>query len=604
MSVRSDSLGNRTSAEADRLRRVIAERAVRPVFQPIAHLPTQTIAGHEALTRVDPSTGFSNPGELFDAAERHGMLWELEQVTRRVSLEACAAWPPGVMLFLNATPTVVADPRFPAQLEADIARVEGVTPNRIVIEITERSPDALTSALQTNARAIQQMGCQTAIDDVGAGTSGLNRIMRLQPNWLKLDRELIDGLDHEPTQQNLIRFILHFARLSGVSLIGEGVERDEELQTLIELGVPFAQGYLIARPAEREAAMHVEARAVIEEAMQRGERLRYQDPRAQRLCDLAKPVPQTEQTTPIRAAAEMVAAETGVRGVVVLDVARVMGWCGRRTLLERAASNASNDPIASIARMPPSVMETSTTIIEALQFAASRPEHLSDLPLLLVERGACTGVVTPRDLLHIAARICEGAEQRMSQITGLPGRVLCERSFVQAIERRRRATSPGPDLGFIDLHDFAECNALFGFEIGDQIIRSTAGVILGTLETVTNPRSQVFHLRGDRFCVVARTGVLPEISKQLVDGVIREISSWTGHAARRRGIDLHGEFAILRPRVIGLEDAFVGQRTPRDLFRAETALRAQTSGVGDQLSTIHWVAPADQPHADPASRAA
>ena len=231
------------------LGRLIRERLVTAVFQPIVSIRRAEIHAVEALTRPRSESGFADPGVLFAAADAFGKAWELEQVTRDTIADAARSLPEGRKLFFNSGPKVFADPRFPDELRRFSER-SGLSPDRFVLEITERAETQHNEGLTGNVRTLRAEGYQIAVDDMGAGSSGLNRVMALRPHWLKLDRELIENIHEDPYRQNLIRFLGYFARLGGACLIAEGIERIEELTVLVELGVDSVQGFLLGRPGD------------------------------------------------------------------------------------------------------------------------------------------------------------------------------------------------------------------------------------------------------------------------------------------------------------------------------------------------------------------
>lgn len=233
------------------LKQAIDDRAVRMAFQPIVDLATGAAAGLEALCRPGTSTGFDSPHDLFCAAERLRMLWPLECVTRGAAFEAAGAWPFEARLFLNCSPLVVSDPRFAGAISAGVDACKGLTPARVVLEITERSDHRHSPGLIKGVARLKEMGFHIAIDDVGAGMSGLNRIMELRPHWLKLDRGLISGIDRDRYRRSLVGAISLFTADSGIRLVAEGVEREAELDAVASLGVGHAQGYYLSRPVDR-----------------------------------------------------------------------------------------------------------------------------------------------------------------------------------------------------------------------------------------------------------------------------------------------------------------------------------------------------------------
>ncbi len=252
LATEQETVRRRMSAEwrttRQRLVTTIAGGSLKSVFQPIADVRSMQTFGLEALSRPLGTCAFSNAGELFEAAEQLGMLWPLERLTRAVTLGGLAGWPRGVKLFLNCSPSVMLDDRFVSEISTALSTTRELSPSDIVLEITERSDTGVFPELPSRVRALRARGFQIAIDDVGAGTSGLNLITTIRPDWLKLDRQLIADIDADPFRQSLIGAIAEFAYQNGIRIVAEGVERHEELETVIELGVGYAQGYFLARP--------------------------------------------------------------------------------------------------------------------------------------------------------------------------------------------------------------------------------------------------------------------------------------------------------------------------------------------------------------------
>ena len=232
----------------------IQGRRLGAAFQPIVDLTRSRILGVEALVRPRPTASFSTPSELFDRAEQLGLLWSLEDAIRRATFRAASPWPEATLLFLNTTPDVMAHPMFADALLDAASEIADLSPDRLVIEITERAADTHLSRVREASDLLRSRGVQIALDDVGAGENGLKRITQVRPDWLKLDREMISGIDRDPIRQHLVRSLVDFASSAGVGVIAEGIERRAELSTVVSLGVEYAQGFLIGCPSSRQNA--------------------------------------------------------------------------------------------------------------------------------------------------------------------------------------------------------------------------------------------------------------------------------------------------------------------------------------------------------------
>jgi EAL domain-containing protein (putative c-di-GMP-specific phosphodiesterase class I) len=120
----------------------------------------------------------------------------------------------------------------------------------IVVEITEHELASEDGGLEEGLGELRARGARIAVDDAGAGYAGLKQVMRVQPDLIKLDRGLIEGVNFDSAKSALIEFFVMFARRVGAGVCTEGIETLEELQALVQLGVGFGQGYLLGRPTE------------------------------------------------------------------------------------------------------------------------------------------------------------------------------------------------------------------------------------------------------------------------------------------------------------------------------------------------------------------
>lgn len=225
----------------ERIVRIIGERAFTTVLQPIADLATGDVVGAEALTRfVGPSP--RTPDRWFREAADVGLGVELELAALEVALAHLARLPSTVSLSLNVSPATVVDERLVAVLADADAR-------RLVLELTEHDQVADYEPLLASLHTLRGRGLRIAVDDTGAGYAGLGHLVRMRPEIIKLDIELTRGIDQDPLRHALGTALVSFARDVGATIVAEGIETAGELTTLRELGVPWGQGYLLARPA-------------------------------------------------------------------------------------------------------------------------------------------------------------------------------------------------------------------------------------------------------------------------------------------------------------------------------------------------------------------
>ena len=236
------------------LKETLREGAVYIVYHPIVVTETREIYGYEALAR-GRSRALRSPEVLFGVAEEANLIWELSRLCRRRAIEGIdTQLQPGQLLFINIDPHDFRDPTF-RYLDLDELGVE--EPDRIVLEITERTAITDYPKFQGYLQEFRERGFRFAVDDAGSGYAGLGSIANLEPDFIKLDISLISGIDANFMKQNLVETMVQFANDHDIKVIAEGVEREEEWETVRRLGVHFTQGFLfhsIAAQAAQNAA--------------------------------------------------------------------------------------------------------------------------------------------------------------------------------------------------------------------------------------------------------------------------------------------------------------------------------------------------------------
>ncbi|MEP6910899.1 MAG: EAL domain-containing protein [Actinomycetota bacterium] len=251
----------RAKREEKRIRRALDEEEyLSMVFQPIYSL-AGPIVGAEALARFrgPPKRG---PELWFAAADGVGLRRDLELAAMKTAMAALPSLPPKIYLSLNASPKTLLSAGFRKLL------TESPDPARIVIEVTEHAPIDNYERLNEAFDSVRKLGVRLAVDDAGAGFASLRHILRLAPDFIKLDRTLIAGIESDRSRQALAAGLISFAGMIDATIIAEGIEHLAEVEMLTSLGVRHGQGYLLARPeplplpAETDVRAHIFSCAV------------------------------------------------------------------------------------------------------------------------------------------------------------------------------------------------------------------------------------------------------------------------------------------------------------------------------------------------------
>jgi diguanylate cyclase (GGDEF)-like protein len=232
--------------------------SLRMYFQPFVALATGHVAGYEALARF-PGEPARPPNVWFEQAHDCGLGAELEAHAVAAAL-AEAGRPRGTLLSLNLSPSVISSPPV---MDALPTSLDG-----LVIEITEQELISDDGLLDSGLAQLRDRGALIAIDDAGSGYAGLQRLMRVQPDMIKLDRALIENVHADPDKAALIESFVRFARRTGATVCAEGIESLADMTALADLDVTYGQGFALARPAPAWTLPTVEAADACRQAFQ------------------------------------------------------------------------------------------------------------------------------------------------------------------------------------------------------------------------------------------------------------------------------------------------------------------------------------------------
>jgi EAL domain-containing protein (putative c-di-GMP-specific phosphodiesterase class I)/CheY-like chemotaxis protein len=238
----------RRGESVDRIQQALqTPGALNLVFQPIFDLRTRAVVGAEALSRFTIAPP-RPPDAWFRDAVEVGMANLLECAAAGSALAGQPRLPRGAYLAINLSPATIVDPLFAGLFS-------GAPVDRVVVEITEHARVDDYDLLAQSLRPHRERGLRLAVDDAGSGYAGLRHIIRLAPDILKLDIDLTRGIGEDRARRAMAAALITFAEEMGLTIVAEGIETAQELETLKALGVPCGQGYLLGRPGPLPLSM-------------------------------------------------------------------------------------------------------------------------------------------------------------------------------------------------------------------------------------------------------------------------------------------------------------------------------------------------------------
>jgi diguanylate cyclase (GGDEF)-like protein len=246
-----------TAEKKEAVRRLIDEGRLTTEFQPIWNIGTETLLGVEALSRPDRSYALSGPAEAFDIAEQIGRVHQLDVICVASALRVAPELDPDVLVFVNLSPlTLDLDADGDDWLQAAVEQA-GLSPQRVVVEVTERFGGRTASVVRCLDR-LRQQGFKIAVDDVGTGNSGLEMLRTINAEFVKLDRSIVTAAASEPGARAVLMAMATFARQTGALVIAEGIEDEDTLGFLRTLDeqrldsepvIQGGQGFGLGRPS-------------------------------------------------------------------------------------------------------------------------------------------------------------------------------------------------------------------------------------------------------------------------------------------------------------------------------------------------------------------
>ncbi|MFY1831170.1 EAL domain-containing protein [Myxococcus fulvus] len=375
------------------------EPGVTSAFQPIVDLRTGEVIGYEVLSRGQGS--LESPHELFTHARVSGYTWELERACWTSALRCISKLPEDqrrAPFFFNVSPDVLSDPRFGDGSTLALLERHGLGPRHLVLEITEKAVIEDGALLQRLTRECAAQGFGLALDDFGAGHSGLVTLVHCVPRFIKLDQALVRDIHLHAYRQHLVKSLVDFSSSVDAILIAEGVETWEEMTVLLRLGIRHAQGYLLARPTpspmrpaeafesrRREAMRALLLRERADDTTVGGLVIRRAtvdvSATVDTVNDVFRDAPQADH-------------------VVVLEGSRPRALVTRRNLASWAPGSAAHAPSL--------IIEDQVAVTALVGLAMARPPDAVYEPVVVTDaQGQFLGTVTMKQLLLRATELAE-----------------------------------------------------------------------------------------------------------------------------------------------------------------------------------------------------
>jgi diguanylate cyclase (GGDEF)-like protein len=479
------------------LRRLIEFKLLTPVFQPIMAVENPRIIGYEALIRGPETSPLHKPDGLFAVARASRLLASLEFACREVSCERFVELNLPGKLFLNMSPISFTDSQYRDGVTREILQRVGLSAERLVFELTESQPLDELDLLCAASDHFKRQGFAVALDDLGAGYAGLRVWSELCPDYVKIDRHFIAGIDKDPVKREFVRAILDIAHRMGHKAIAEGIETAAEFTTLVTMGVDYAQGYFIAHP-QALPATELPANLV---QLSGASMHRYHDHFTRRVGEIVVDCAFVEPSVTAETLVKMFRADTRLTCMPVVDQGRPLGMVSRAEILNIFSRRFAHElyaqkPVSEFICALSIIVDVNADLKTVGQLISEDPGQNLSVDFIVSDKDQYLGVGKVRDLLRSITEEKLRVARHSNPLTQLPGNVpLYE--WVDHLLLHQKAFV----VAYCDINHFKPFNDAFGYSAGDDAILNLGRILCAAVDS---QQDFVGHVGGDDFIVVFR----------------------------------------------------------------------------------------------------
>lgn len=498
----------------EQLCKIIDEKRIIPVYQPIVSLKDGKILGYEALSRIDMEDCLFNTEEMFEYAEVFHCSWNLEYLCRKKAIKGVKNEICDKKLFINVDPYVLNDERFKRGMTKEYLERYDISTQNIVFEISERTNIDEVEAFQRTINHYERQNYHIAIDDFCKGYAGFNRVYFLQPEYVKIDMSIIRDIDKDTVKSSLVAGFVKYCMDDKILLIAEGVETKEELEKLIELGVDYAQGYFLGKPKAKLQNISEKVKNIILKGSRTTIRKKSIPSIFANVGLICRKLGTTTLDTKAVNVFEYMQDNPEVTEICVVDqdnnvcgmlTKQYMDTCfggrfGYNLYSRKKVSDIIDRNFLEVdSRMP---------IERVAKLALIRPRMMLYDAIVVSNNGKYMGVVTVKDLLEASVAIQVERAIDVNPLTHLPGNLQIQKQIENHIY------SKGPfSIMYLDLDNFKAYNDAYGFENGDLMIQAVAEC----MKNACRKHEFMGHIGGDDFVIISHEYNLEDVFGKIVE---------------------------------------------------------------------------------------
>lgn len=483
------------------LEHILENARLMTLLQPVLDLVEGRVMGYEALSRGPSNSPLHGPQALFRAAEQHGLLSALDWACVRLALKTHSRLNLPGQLFVNLSPGSLLDPAFEPDALLGALKKAGMASHQVVFEITENASALDYGDLRQAVSELRAAGIEVAIDDLGEGFSSLRLWSELKPAFVKIDKHFISGIHQDPHKIQFVRSIRQLAEGAHSCVIAEGVENTSELAVLKDLGIRYAQGYLIGRPSP--VPIRLPPREV-ETCLRSGKvsvfpMLHARDGMHVPASRLVMSAPSVSPHTPSQDVLDLMMQHPELHAVAVVDKGTPVGILHRPALLDQFIGLYGRElhgrkPCRELMDPDPLIVDKATHMTELSDLVVKKGKAAFTQGFIITTEGRYLGLGSGFDLMREVTEMQIVAARYANPLSGLPGNVPIQEHMERLLGNSKTFVT-----AYFDLDQFKPYNDVYGFRRGDDIIQLLARILR---ESCNAELDFIGHIGGDDFVVL------------------------------------------------------------------------------------------------------
>ncbi|HEY9018945.1 bifunctional diguanylate cyclase/phosphodiesterase [Thiomicrospira sp.] len=495
---------------------IFRNRNLTALFQPIIDLKTRQIYGHEALIRGPVNSSLHSPLDLFQAAEKSGCLFEMDWLARSTAIASFQQQQSQDLLFINITVNSIMARGHRQGMTLDCLHELGVPVDKVVIEITELQPVEDFNLFIESINHYRKMGFKVALDDLGGGYNGLRLWSELRPDFVKIDKHFVLGIAQSKDKRHFIESIKTLAEGLNTKLVAEGIETEEDLRVIEDIGIDYVQGFLFRRPEAQ-----LKSQLCYEWANTRLNPTLHDY--SNELAAILIQTESVEPLSPVHWVSQLLHKNNHLDFIPVVENKTVLGMVWRRELMDLLAQRYGHDlhhrkPISKLMDRQPIVVDIHTPVETLSRLITDHKNSHRGDAFIITKNNQYAGCGRFLDLLRLITDLKIRNAQYANPLSGLPGNVPIQKHLQNLIHQKR-----GFCVFYIDIDHFKAYNDYYSYEQGDDVIRMVSHLVQNTAQRADD---FIGHIGGDDFILIrTKTDSFADTCDSLLDQFNTQVKS-------------------------------------------------------------------------------